>query len=240
MPTRPTTPEQKEDAARLNALFENWLDSEQKRTGLRPSQEKVAHDLGVSQSALSQRLTGRMAINDKFAAKIARLIGCTVPDFSPRLDAEIKALAAGVNDPAAEFAQIRRVDVTMSAGYGALAYDEVDKSALSFRRDFLCGMGLNEKRCVVVTAGGHSMEPTIDDGAVLLINQAYTDITNGQIYAFVYDGLLFVKRLSRTKDGVVLARSDNPDQDKFPEMRIDHNTTDFEMIGKAVWMGVRL
>jgi transcriptional regulator with XRE-family HTH domain len=99
MPTRPTTLEQKADAARLKALYDAWTANQTASTGNKPPQEEIAHRLGFTQSTISQRLAGTMAMNESFAAKIALLIGCSVDAFSPDLAASIKRLCAAVTPP---------------------------------------------------------------------------------------------------------------------------------------------
>lgn len=241
MPTRPTTPEQKRDAQRLEALFNQWLDTTLAKTGSRPTQEAVAASLGISQSALSQRLRGKMAMSRDFAVAIARLIGCEVPDFSPTLGGQIAELAQGLKAPEEDdFAQVRRVEVTVSAGHGSLAVEDFSKSALTFRRSFLQEIGVTPKSAVIVTVKGSSMEPTIRDGAVLLVSTSAKTVINGEIYAFRQDGHLYVKRLHRQPDASLLAVSDNPDREAYQDMHIAANDEDFEIIGRALWMGTKL
>lgn len=241
MPTRPTTPEQQQDAQRLSALLGEWLNAAAAKTGRKLTQEEVAATIGISQSALSQRLRGKMAMSRDFAASVSRMIGCKVSDFSPSLGAEIETLAQGVTaTDDDEFAQIRRVDVAMSAGRGALVFEEPSRSALTFRRSFLQEVGVTPANAVIVTVKGHSMDPTLRDGAVLLVNTGAKTIANGQIYAFRRDGELFVKRMHKTSDGGLLAASDNPDRDLYPNITIGFNENDFEVIGRALWMGAKL
>lgn len=176
-----------------------------------------------------------------FASAIARLIGCEVHDFSPTLGSEIAELAQGLKIPDAdEFAQVRRVDVAVSAGHGALVMEEFSKSALTFRRSFLQEVGVTPSSAVIVSVKGRSMEPTIRDGAVLLVSTSAKTVINGEIYAFRQDGQLFVKRLHRQADGTLLAVSDNPDREAYPDMQIVDRNQDFEIIGRALWMGATL
>lgn len=168
-------------------------------------------------------------------------LGCKVSDFSPRLAAEIEALSEGQIEPSLdEFAQVRRVDVSVSAGRGALVFEEPSRSALSFRRSFLQEVGVTPTNAVIVTVKGHSMDPTLTDGSVILVNTAAKTVSNGRIYAFRSDGALFVKRMSRTAEGGYLATSDNPDREQFPDMVIPPYDVDFEIIGRALWMGAKL
>lgn len=241
MPTRPTTPEQKQDAKRLESLFNEWIKTTGERTGVKPSQEAVAATVGISQSALSQRLRGKMAMSRDFATAMAKLIGCEVPDFSPTLGAEIAGLAEGLKSTDHdEFAQVRRVDVSVSAGHGALVVEEYSKSALTFRRSFLQEIGVTPHSAVIVTVKGRSMEPTIRDGAVLLVSTSAKTVVSGEVYAFRQDGHLYVKRMHRQPDGGLLAVSDNPDREAYPDMAFTAHEQDFEIIGRALWMGSRL
>lgn len=81
----------------MRELYAEWESSQEAKTGTRPRQEMVAAThFGLSQSALSQRLTGKLAINRDFAAKMAALIGRPVSDFSPRLASEIEELSKTV------------------------------------------------------------------------------------------------------------------------------------------------
>lgn len=238
MPSRPVTPEQKADAARLKSLYEAWKDV-QKSAGKHVRQEEVAHDLGLSQSALSQRLGGTMAINKVFAAKIAAYIGKSVADFSPRLAAEIEGLAkhAVESAPDEEFADVRRLDVKVAAGHGSVPYLEEELGALKFRRDFLKSVGVSEANAVVVTVTGASMEPTIADGAVLLVNRANREPRANAIYVFHRkDNGLVVKRVVKS-GGQWVARSDNDDRQAFPDFAFEEGAT---LIGRAVWMGAKL
>ena len=238
MPSRPVTPEQKEDAARLKSLFDEWK-AKQGQLGRDVRQEEIAHQLGLSQSALSQRLGGKMAINRDFAAKIAALIGKPVFEFSPRLAGEIEGLArhaveASTDD---EFADVRRLDVKVAAGHGSVPYLEEELGALKFRRDFLRSIGVSEANAVVVTVTGASMEPTIANGAVLLVNRANREPRANAIYVFHLQGNgLVVKRVVKS-GGQWLARSDNDDREAFPDFAFDEGAT---LIGRAVWMGAKL
>lgn len=230
----PLSPEQIEDAKRLKALYSATPH------GLSQAEFGQRHEIG-SQGMVWQYLNGHTALNAKAAKSFAVGLGCNVSDFSPSLAQEIEHLAEGVAqaDPD-EFAQVRRVDVSVSAGRGVLVVEEHSKSALTFRRSFLQEVGVTPHSAVIVTVKGHSMDPTLRDGAVLLVNTSAKTVANGQIYAFRSDGELFVKRLHRTKEGDLLAVSDNPDRDQYPDITIPAYDQDFEIIGRALWMGAKL
>lgn len=226
-----TTPETHEEARKLRAIW----DAAQNK----PSQAVFGERNNIgSQSAVALFLNGTTPLSLKAANGFAVGLGCRVADFSPRLAAEIDGLREGQTPPDDdEFAQVRRVDVKVSAGRGALVFEEPSRSALTFRRSFLKEIGVTPSNAVIMSVKGHSMDPTLPDGAVILVNTAAKNVINGKIYAFRQDGALFVKRMSRTPDGGYLAASDNTDRDQFPDMTIVAYDQDFEIIGRARWMG---
>lgn len=230
----PLTPDQIADAARLKELYTSTPH------GLSQAEFGARYEIG-SQGMVWQYLNAHTALNAKAASGFATGLGCKVSAFSPRLGAEIEALALSeVTPDSDEFAQVRRVDVAVSAGHGALVMEEFSKSALTFRRSFLQEVGVTPSSAVIVSVKGRSMEPTIRDGAVLLVSTSAKTVINGEIYAFRQDGQLFVKRLHRQADGTLLAVSDNPDREAYPDMQIVDRNQDFEIIGRALWMGATL
>lgn len=239
MPTKrisrtPLTPEQIADAARLKALFN------ERKNGLSQAEFGAKNDIG-SQGMVWQYLNGHTALNPKAAAGFAAGLGCKVSDFSPQIAADIETLSQSQTDiDPDEFTQVRRVDVSVSAGHGALVVEEYSKTSLTFRRSFLQEIGVTPHSAVIVTVKGRSMEPTIRDGSVLLVSTSAKTVVSGEVYAFRQDGHLYVKRMHRQPDGNLLAVSDNPDREAYPDMAFTAYAQDFEIIGRALWMGSRL
>lgn len=221
------------ESARLKNLYR------QANHGLTQQAFGEAYGIG-NQGAVWQCLNAKgMPISLKAAQGFAKGLKCAISDFSPRLAAMAEGIALSVNPEAEDFVYIQHADVQVSAGHGSVVYEEGRRSNLSFRRDYLRAQGVSDKNAVVVNVSGRSMEPTIDDGAVLLVNRAYQAAVSGLIYAFRLDGHLFIKRIHKTPDGY-RAQSDNPDKVAFPDIEIGPNDQDFEMIGRAIWMGKKL
>lgn len=224
-----------ETRAEANALRQIW-ESKQGR----PSQAVFGEQFEIgTQSAVTQFLSGNVPLSMKAAMGFAKGLDCKISDFSPRLASEAEEVSASMNPYVAAFSFVPQAHVSVSAGHGAVVLEEGILTALSFRRDYLQAQGVSEKNAVVVKVKGRSMEPTIDDGSVLLVNRAYKEVRNGLIYAFRHDGELFVKRL-HSRAGDIVASADNPDRDNYPDMVISSKDADFEMIGRAIWMGKKL
>lgn len=151
---------------------------------------------------------------------------------------EILQLAANRPAPADEFALVTVYDVHASAGHGASVEHEQPISELAFRLDWLKKEGLNAKTLAAITAAGDSMEPTIYDGALLLIDKDQRQVSGDAIYVLRLDGHLYAKRLQRLHDGSVRISSDNQ---AYADERVDRDhARDLDIIGQVVWVGHRM
>lgn len=139
-----------------------------------------------------------------------------------------------------DFVDVRVTDVKAAAGNGSLAQLEDEEiGSLKFRRDFLRSCGVVPENASIIKVTGRSMEPTIKDGASLLVNKSNKVPHRNDIYVFwKRDEGLVVKRLVK-EDGRWIARSDNDDRASFPDFALEDTST-VELIGKAVWMGSKL
>lgn len=202
-------------------ISQGWVSRKNAALG---SASELKKRLGKTDSYWSDLLRGKKSFTADLARKIEDGLGLS----RYFLDEE---------QPNSPFEEVKRVNAAFSAGAGSEPdiYEEV--STLSFRRDFLSACGASPESARVVDVKGFSMEPTIPNGAVLLINTANTEPRNNTIFALVsqHRGLV-VKRLIK-KDDVWVARSDNPDGN--PDFPIDDGEP-VKIIGRAVWMGAKL
>lgn len=137
-----------------------------------------------------------------------------------------------------EFVLIPRIDVKLGAGGEVEVYDAEPKEVYAFRKDWLLQKG-DPKDMRLMTVVGDSMEPTLYEGDIVLVDLSKKAPSKEGIYALrIYDGLVVkrLQRLSRTKLRVI---SDNP---KYPPQEVDleGETNDFAIIGRVVWMGREL
>lgn len=161
---------------------------------------------------------------------VARLLDLSVAEL---LGADAERSAGGD-----EFVQVRRADVKFSNGFGRVVYAEDDHPPIVFRADFLRKRGISKGNAVVVDAEGVSNEPRIMDGSVVLVDRGDCERLNGDFFAFRMDGELLIKRLEYV-DGVgILATAENPNFK--PKTKFYTNVQDFEVIGRAVWVGAEL
>lgn len=200
-------------------LRRGWVSRKDPEYG---SPSELSYRLGRTSAFWSDRLHGRRSISTDLAYEI-----------EDRLDLGRLALAGGAD---ADFVDVPRVDVQVAAGHGVQAQIEDVIGHLKFSRSFLRGCGVSTSSARVVDVRGSSMEPTIKDGAVLLVSTSNRDPVENQVFALARpsEGLI-VKRLVRL-NGEWVARSDNRD---YPDLLIDDGEP-ITIIGRAIWMGAKL
>jgi SOS-response transcriptional repressor LexA len=227
------TDENLQESARLKALYERA------NHGLSQAAFGEKYDIG-NQGAVWQCLNGKgMPISLKAARGFARGLGVDISDFSPRLAAEAAKNAEFAPSAAEseEFVDVKRVNVKLSAGHGAVEDIEETVGFLKFTRSFLRSIGVSAVAARVVTVDGPSMEPDIRDGAVLLVNTNNREPVHGGVFALAraHEGLI-VKKLYRNRHGKWVARSINSEYLDIPIGPGEPIT----IIGRAHWMGVKL
>jgi phage repressor protein C with HTH and peptisase S24 domain len=134
-----------------------------------------------------------------------------------------------------EFAMIPRLDVQASAGGGRLALSEDPLEYLAFQADWLRSRGINPASARILTARGDSMEETIRDGDVLLIDTSIDRIRDNAIYIVVYGEMVLVKRVHGRLNGSLQLISDNP---RYPPEEVTPGEVDqLNIAGRVMWFG---
>ncbi len=113
------------------------------------------------------------------------------------------------------------------------------RGVLAFKTEWLRANRLNTKHLDVIYADGHSMEPTINGGDVLLIDESKIEPRDGQIFALQSNSKgTIVKRLVRSDFNGWIIRSDNPDKAKYGDQILsDEEINEVRIIGRVVWRG---
>nr|WP_321511189.1 S24 family peptidase [uncultured Celeribacter sp.] len=99
--------------------------------------------------------------------------------------------------------------VEASAGHGSLPATEEVLDQVAFQESFLRDLGAHPFKCSIIWAKGDSMQPTIPDGSILIVDLSQNEINNGCLYVFNVDGDLLVKRARRKLDSSIELISDN-------------------------------
>lgn len=200
--------------------------------GIRPFARKIGVPVGVVRSAEARR--------DLSASSLQMLCNALSFEFYIGPPREITP-APEVNVDGSRFATVARHDASASAGGGFVNFDEAPIDHLAFSKTWLMQNGIQPGASVLINARGRSMEPSIYDGDLVMIDRRKREVRNGRIYVYndPADGTR-VKRLEVVPGHAIIVRSDNPDQKEFPP---EYHTEDAmnaiaqNIIGEVVWSG---
>src|SRR5690606_6110062 len=102
-----------------------------------------------------------------------------------------------------------RLEVEAAAGAGAVVASEQVAEMVAFSAAWLSERHITPRSARILTARGDSMEPTIRDGDLLIVDTAIEMAVDAGIYILGYNGLLLVKRLFILLNGNLIISSDN-------------------------------
>lgn len=216
--------------------------SERLRTAVRNAggNQHVSNVSGVPLGTLNTYIAGR-EMRASTAAKIAAACGVSLDWLVSGGDATT-AFANADEPSGSPNVDFLNYDLQLSAGSGVYPNREPIKKTVSIPRDILPKDVLgHEKYVCALTVKGDSMQPSLDDGDLVLIRTDVESIKSGAIYAIRIDNSLLVKRLRLKANGNVEVVSDNPsystDELKAAEIRqmIRDGGTPAKIIGRVVW-----
>lgn len=135
------------------------------------------------------------------------------------------------NNPA--YPAIRRVRFKLQAGVSGFAVEDLedDGPPIVFRADWFSLHGYRPERMLAARVSGSSMEPSLWDGDLVVINTAQTTPKDGIAFALNIEGVMAIKRLVRDA-GEWWIRSDNPDKVRYPDKRTHEGVS---VIGEVVY-----
>lgn len=189
---------------------------------------RFADRTGMSESRLAQLLSTTYregtAFTEKTARKVEELAG-----LPPLYFDQGAAIAPDVGLPEGSFMRVRAVDdddpslvhipkvkLRLSAGISGFDVEpeRYDGSTTTVPADWIMRNGFHRDNLISIRVKGESMEPTLYEDDLVVINIADKKMVDGVVYAFNYEGEAVVKRLERD-GGQWYLKSDNQDQRKF-------------------------
>jgi len=222
--------EQYRGASSANGIIERMKSA----LGLK-TQSALAEVLGVRRAAVSDaKRQGR--VPSEWLLKLCRSHGLN-PYWIETGKGSKHVRHEGVEEdergygPAFEY--VPMVEARLSGGGGSLETSDRVLGYYAFRREWLVSKGtIDSMRLMRVT--GESMEPTIADNDVVMVDFAQFDVLAGKIYAVRMDEEIVVKRLER-KPGKLVLVSDN--RSYYEPLEIDlAKYANVEVLGRVVWM----
>ena len=209
------------------------------------SQRALARIADVKAPSVSAWLNGTtLKINSVAAKKISDELNVSLSwlidgkgDPDPQLQTvKIYDDTDLANAEAQDVVFIPEYDISFGCGAGRTPTWEEEHTVQqrAYPLSFFQKKHVNPKRCMFCYIEGDSMEPTLYDGDVVLIDTSQkTDIISGKVYAFRFEDHLRIKRLYRNLKGDITVRSDNPDygDDVFHH---DDEDLDIALIGRVI------
>ncbi len=197
--------------------------------GVRPFARKLDMPIGVIRSAEAGR--------DLSASSLSTLSNALGLEFYIGPPRETAPAAVTVLDEE-PFDMVARYDAQSAAGNGTVNFEGPPIDHLAFSKKWLGQNGINAGASVLINVKGDSMEPSIYDGDLVMVDQRKREIRSGRIYVF-WDGDngLRLKRLETVGDAAITIRSDNT---KYPpEHRTggEMNQITEHVLGEVVWSG---
>lgn len=135
-------------------------------------------------------------------------------DAQPAELNEVAAFQHGDEEP--RFVAIPMVTLRLSAGVTGFQTepDTRDGGSMLVSASWVEACRYSPKHLVAIQVRGQSMEPSLYEDDILIVNTADTKPVDGHVFAVNYEGEAVVKRLSRDA-GMWWLESDNPDKRKY-------------------------
>lgn len=133
-----------------------------------------------------------------------------------------KVVAAGEQD--ASVVHIKKVKLRLSAGIMGYQVEpeNYEGATLTVPSAWIESRGYVPEKLIAIRVRGESMEPTLYQDDLVIINTADAAVVDGQVYAVNYEGEPVIKRLTRDA-GRWWLTSDNSDQRKYHRKSCEGN-----------------
>ena len=148
------------------------------------------------------------------------------------------SLAHAADDLGSDVAFIPLLDVVASAGPGIENPFPATIDHLPFPKRWLAELGVPESFARLLELGGDSMEPTIRDRSICLLDTRFQTPRVEGIYALIDGKDVRIKRIGRGWEGKIVLISDNERYDS--ETLAGPEAEALRIAGKIVWAGGKI
>ena len=137
------------------------------------------------------------------------------------------------------FVMFPRYEIEAGAGPGRDVQSEQVVDFVSFKEEWVKNfLRVPRENLALLSVKGDSMNPTLNDGDMILVDLRANRIDDSAIYVLEFDDALLVKRIQRKLDGSVVIKSDNSLYE--PEVLQKGRAVELRIIGRVVWSGRRM
>jgi len=183
--------------------------------GNKPTQNQLASIIGITQGTLSTRIKNGTEYTENEVKKICNYFG--------------KDLSYGATD----CITIDHIHINPSCGAGTIVMEEADVTPVKIGREIIKNLWNSKPEDLkIFKASGDSMQETITDNDLLLIDTSKTDFRNGGIFLLTINNDWYIKRLRLRITGELDIISDNP---KYPLETLTQETSkELKVIGRII------
>ena len=210
--------------------FEELKDTLQNLTNGEITYQRIADVLGRKLSTISTRKGNGSNVKYDELKKLEKYFNVVLTDSTCQTAKLIEQIENNRNNIEQVYIDYFP-DVYLSAGYGVEVLDEYSETVVIDERFLMSerGMRVNPKNCKMVCISGNSMFPEYQHGDRVIIDESDTRLTDGQIYAFRYDGQCYVKEINRAGNKIKCI-SINKDYEPF----FIERDVDFKVFGRIL------
>lgn len=215
------------------------IDGRMKRLGI--SQAELARRVKVSQPTINALIRGNN-VGSKHLHRIAAELETSPAYLAGETDDDapvgVAPSALDALMDKLDLAVIPELEIGYSMGPGATVFEQYEqKGIVPFQRAWLRSMMRGSIQELFVARGeGDSMQPTILDGDIVLIDTAQRSIQQqDRIWAVAYGDLGMIKRVRRLPGGNYVLLSDNA---TVPP--IECADEEMHVVGRVIWIGRRI
>ena len=187
-------------------LLDEQIQKLQNLTKSKITRKQIGDVLGMTQQAVKNRIDRQMPLAE---FEILKLEEAFLKDVPPEVVAnQVKNKLTEIHNTLKEqngiYTITYRPDVYLSAGYGVEVFNEaaekitIDARLLETEK----GTKINPKNCELVRVSGNSMAPEYRHGDRVIIDKSDTELIDGHIFAFKYNGQCFVKEINILSDKI--------------------------------------
>ena len=225
---------------KMDSNFRSWLDRQLKELSLTPT--AFARESGtINQPTVQRILSGetespglKVITKIEFAVQALRLSRGLPNDFYTTTEDKKQDQSDLVYlSEHPDLLAVPRVKFKLSAGVSGYSVEPENGNGkpVFFRKDWFELHNYKPNKLLAVRVSGSSMEPSLWDDDLVVINTEDTKPHDGDVFAINYEGELVIKRMRRDA-GEWFACSDNADQRRFSPKRC---TEDVQIIGRVVY-----
>lgn len=192
--------------------------------------QKIADALGRKLSTISTRKANGSKVKFDELKKLEQYFNVVLTETTCQSVKIIEEIEENRNN--IEHAKIEYFpDVFLSAGYGCEVLNEYSEMVVIDSRFLMSerGMRVNPKNCKMVKISGNSMFPEYHHGDRVIIDESDLNLTDGQIYAFRYDGQCYVKEINRAGNKIKCISVNKEYEPFFIERNVD-----FKVFGRIL------